>query len=178
MGYKLQRRRSTEVNQTLHDVRPSRGLVHYTGRHVFGRAAITLGIGPHSSFPLWYFFNENERVLDKQRKNYRRWTYTAKYLLRFESGRAFSWSFVNFIRFEARHFSSILSNRTNYDINILNYDINVHTSCVYTLTSNHSLTSCSEVSLCMLHYTWRKKVPPLQLAIIFTCTVRLRQFLA
>ena len=50
----LQRRRSTETNQTLHDVWPSPGLVHYT--YIFGgscpRAAITLGIGPHSSFVL------------------------------------------------------------------------------------------------------------------------------
>jgi len=79
----LQRRRSTEVNQTLHDVWPSPGLVNYTfifGRSCppnrilpgakfslrpslafsyigsvtachssNGRAAITLGIGPHSS---------------------------------------------------------------------------------------------------------------------------------
>jgi len=95
----LQRRRSTEVNQTLHDVWPSRVLVQYIytlgggllapneilprakftlpevlryriasitaqdsssvrqpnfaafsrGRHLFGGAASTLGIGPHSS---------------------------------------------------------------------------------------------------------------------------------
>jgi len=31
----LQRRRSTEVNQTLHDVWPSPGLVHYRGRHLY-----------------------------------------------------------------------------------------------------------------------------------------------
>jgi len=43
----LQRRRSTEANQTLHRVWPSPGLVHYI--YIFGgscpRAAITLGIG-------------------------------------------------------------------------------------------------------------------------------------
>ena len=83
----LQRRRSTEANQTLHDLWPSPGLVHYLfifgscpvqvlrspiltallhGTRlgtsaklcgveqrtppILGRAAITLGIGPHASF--------------------------------------------------------------------------------------------------------------------------------
>ena len=102
MASLLQRRGSAEANQTLRDVWPSPGLVHYTlyihfrgllpgngilsgakftlrpslalsyigsvtARHsssgrlcgveqrappIFGRAAITLGIGPHSSFLL------------------------------------------------------------------------------------------------------------------------------
>ena len=76
----LQRRRSTEASQTLHDVWPLPGLVdciynfghccpvtefctaleqwaraklcgvEHRAPHIFGRATITLGIGPHSSF--------------------------------------------------------------------------------------------------------------------------------
>ena len=49
----LQRRRSTETNQTLHDVWPSPALTHYEDINTFGgccpRAAITLDIGLHSS---------------------------------------------------------------------------------------------------------------------------------
>jgi len=48
----LQQSRSTEANQTLHYVWPSPALARYI--YVFRgsclRAAITLGIGPHSSF--------------------------------------------------------------------------------------------------------------------------------
>ena len=51
----LQRRRSTEANQTLHHVWPSPGLVHYM--YIFGgscpRAAITLGIRQYSSFSVF-----------------------------------------------------------------------------------------------------------------------------
>jgi len=44
-----QRRCSPQANQTLHDVWPSPGLLHHI--YIFrGWAAITLGIGPHSSY--------------------------------------------------------------------------------------------------------------------------------
>jgi len=56
----LQRRHSTEANQTLHDAWPSPGLVHYI--YIFGsscsRAAITLGIGPPSSFDIFLFSHQ------------------------------------------------------------------------------------------------------------------------
>ena len=46
----LQRRRSTEVHQTLHDVSPSAGLVHYI--YIFSGALDPNGIMPGAKFTL------------------------------------------------------------------------------------------------------------------------------